>query len=75
MDYLIDDDQQQKTIRVISDVGPSHVGQGEDLITLWHQHSLGPVMMCILKTYGWHVEKKLAKREIVESCFVNTKRY
>ena len=57
MDYLIVDDQQQKIIRVISDVGPSYVGQGEYSVALWHQSSLGPVMMDILKTYGWHVKK------------------
>ena len=58
IDYLIVDDQQQKTIRVISDMGLSYVGQGEYWVALWHQPSLGIVMMDILNTYGWHVGKK-----------------
>ena len=45
MDDLIVDDQQQKTIRVFSEVGPSYAGQGEYSDTLWHQPSHGPVMM------------------------------
>ena len=69
MDCLIVDDQQQKSIRVISNVGPSYVGQGEYTITLWQQPSLGPVMMCVLNTYGWHVEKTF-KEPVTEFLYI-----